>query len=158
MPRKMSGSAISMMEELTVAISMPSVVLDSAIHLYRDPALVAGSMVRGWDETDGTGAPPETMGLTWHDPVPQLVSCYIATKLCRSLFPPRPAPPAAARARPARRSRDGSSPRRSAGFRLRPAVPMKPDLSHTGPARTGAYDVNATFMQLGRHEWDIHAV
>ncbi len=37
MPRKMSGSAISMMEELTVAISMPSVVLDSAIHLYRDP-------------------------------------------------------------------------------------------------------------------------
>jgi hypothetical protein len=39
MPRKISGSAISMMEELTVAISMPSVVLDSAIHLYRDPAL-----------------------------------------------------------------------------------------------------------------------
>jgi hypothetical protein len=37
-PRKISGSAISMMEELTVAISMPSVVLDSAIHLYRDPA------------------------------------------------------------------------------------------------------------------------
>ncbi len=33
MPRKMSGSAISMMDELTVAISMPSVVLDSAIHL-----------------------------------------------------------------------------------------------------------------------------
>jgi hypothetical protein len=29
----MSGSAISMMEELTVAISMPSVVLDSATHL-----------------------------------------------------------------------------------------------------------------------------
>jgi hypothetical protein len=26
------------MEELTVAISMPSVVFDSAIHLYRDPA------------------------------------------------------------------------------------------------------------------------
>ena len=33
MPRKMSGSAISMMDALTVAISMPSVVLDSAIHL-----------------------------------------------------------------------------------------------------------------------------
>jgi hypothetical protein len=49
----MSGSAISMMEELTVAISMPSVVLDSAIHLYRDPA-----PARGWDETDSTGVPP----------------------------------------------------------------------------------------------------
>ena len=33
MPRKMSGSAISKMEELTVAISMPTVVLDSATHL-----------------------------------------------------------------------------------------------------------------------------
>ena len=33
MPRKMSGRAISMMDELTVAISMPSVVLDSATHL-----------------------------------------------------------------------------------------------------------------------------
>ncbi len=33
MPRKMSGSAISMMEALTVAISIPSVVLDSATHL-----------------------------------------------------------------------------------------------------------------------------
>jgi hypothetical protein len=29
----MSGSAISMIEELTVAISTPSVVLDNAIHL-----------------------------------------------------------------------------------------------------------------------------
>ena len=37
MPRKMSGSAISMIEALTVAISMPSVVLDSAIHLYPGP-------------------------------------------------------------------------------------------------------------------------
>ena len=70
MPRKMSGSAISMMEELIVAISMPSVVLDSAIHLYRDPAPVAGSVVRGWDETDGTGVPPEKIGLTWRDPPP----------------------------------------------------------------------------------------
>ena len=33
MPRKMSGSAISMMEALMVAISMPSVVFDSATHL-----------------------------------------------------------------------------------------------------------------------------
>ncbi len=33
MPRKMSGSAISTIEELIVAISMPSVVFDSAIHL-----------------------------------------------------------------------------------------------------------------------------
>ena len=33
MPRKMSGRAISMMDELTVAISMPSVVFDKAIHL-----------------------------------------------------------------------------------------------------------------------------
>ncbi|GHF89232.1 hypothetical protein GCM10017566_73630 [Amycolatopsis bartoniae] len=34
-PRKMSGSAINRMEELIVAISTPSVVLDNAIHLYR---------------------------------------------------------------------------------------------------------------------------
>ena len=33
MPRKMSGSAISTMDELIVAISMPSVVFDRAIHL-----------------------------------------------------------------------------------------------------------------------------
>ena len=33
MPRKMSGSAISTIDELIVAISTPSVVLDSAIHL-----------------------------------------------------------------------------------------------------------------------------
>ena len=32
-PRKMSGSAISTMDELTVTISTPSVVLDRAIHL-----------------------------------------------------------------------------------------------------------------------------
>ena len=32
-PRKMSGSAISTMDWLIVAISTPSVVLDSAIHL-----------------------------------------------------------------------------------------------------------------------------
>ena len=37
MPRKISGSAISRMEALTVAISMPRVVLDSAIHLYLGP-------------------------------------------------------------------------------------------------------------------------
>ena len=33
MPRKMSGRAISTMDELMVTISTPSVVLDSAIHL-----------------------------------------------------------------------------------------------------------------------------
>ena len=33
MPRKISGSAISMIEALMVAISMPSVVFDRAIHL-----------------------------------------------------------------------------------------------------------------------------
>jgi hypothetical protein len=33
MPRKMSGSAMSIIEALTVAISTPSVVLDKAIHL-----------------------------------------------------------------------------------------------------------------------------
>ena len=33
MPRKMSGRAISMMDELMVAISTPSVVFDKAIHL-----------------------------------------------------------------------------------------------------------------------------
>ena len=33
MPRKMSGSAISTIDWLIVAISTPSVVFDSAIHL-----------------------------------------------------------------------------------------------------------------------------
>ena len=33
MPRKMSGSAIKMIEELIVAINMPSVVFDRATHL-----------------------------------------------------------------------------------------------------------------------------
>ena len=33
MPRKMSGSAISRIEALTVAIRTPSVVFDNAIHL-----------------------------------------------------------------------------------------------------------------------------
>ena len=33
MPRKMSGSAISRIDALIVAISMPSVVFDSATHL-----------------------------------------------------------------------------------------------------------------------------
>src|SRR6516164_1549129 len=84
MPRKMSGSAISMMEELTVAISMPSVVLDSAIHLYRDPA-PAASLVRGLSATDGTGISSVEVGLTWRD---RRISCYMTTKLCRSLFPP----------------------------------------------------------------------
>ena len=34
MPRKMSGSAISRIDELIVAISIPSVVFESATHLY----------------------------------------------------------------------------------------------------------------------------
>ena len=33
MPRKMSGSAISTIEELIVVISIPIVVFESAIHL-----------------------------------------------------------------------------------------------------------------------------
>ena len=33
MPRKMPGSEIRMIEELMVAINMPSVVFDSATHL-----------------------------------------------------------------------------------------------------------------------------
>src|SRR5204863_8166623 len=66
MPRKISGSAISMMEELTVAISMPSVVLDSAIHLYRDPA-PAGD----WVAAESTSAPPEKIGLRWRDTPPR---------------------------------------------------------------------------------------
>ena len=33
MPRKMSGSAMRMIDELIVAIRMPSVVFDRAIHL-----------------------------------------------------------------------------------------------------------------------------
>jgi hypothetical protein len=69
MPRKISGSAISMMEELTVAISMPSVVLDNAIHLYRDPA-PAGD----WVTADGTDAPPEKIGLAWRDPPRETIS------------------------------------------------------------------------------------
>ena len=35
MPRKMAGSEMITIEALIVAISMPSVVLDSATHLYR---------------------------------------------------------------------------------------------------------------------------
>src|SRR5437868_1254366 len=46
MPRKMAGSEISRMLELTIAISMPSVVLESTIHLYRAPgAGVAAAVV-----------------------------------------------------------------------------------------------------------------
>src|SRR5919199_5429071 len=37
MPRKMAGSAMSRMLLLTIAISMPSVVLESTIHLYHLP-------------------------------------------------------------------------------------------------------------------------
>ena len=40
-PRKMSGRAISRIEALIVAISTPSVVLDSATHLYASPGLRA---------------------------------------------------------------------------------------------------------------------
>src|SRR5690348_9082777 len=99
----MSGSAISMMEELTVAISMPSVVLDSAIHLYRDPDPAAVSLVRGWDETDGTGAPPEKIGPDVARSAPRQFSCYMTTKLCRDVFPP----PAAPRSRAPRHSAHG---------------------------------------------------
>ena len=38
MPRKMSGSAISRIDELIVAISIPSVVFDNATHLLLDPS------------------------------------------------------------------------------------------------------------------------
>ena len=38
MPRKMSGSAMSTMEASIVAISMPSVVMNSAVHLCRSLA------------------------------------------------------------------------------------------------------------------------
>ena len=34
MPRKMSGSAMSRIEELIIATSIPSVVFESATHLY----------------------------------------------------------------------------------------------------------------------------
>src|SRR5580693_3960500 len=59
-PRKMSGSAISMMDELTVAISMPIVVLDKAIHLYRGPTacpLLACDLVFGCADAAGTRTP-----------------------------------------------------------------------------------------------------
>jgi hypothetical protein len=35
MPRKIAGNEISTMEESSDAMNMPSVVLDSAVHLYR---------------------------------------------------------------------------------------------------------------------------
>ena len=38
MPRKMSGSAISRIDELIIATSIPSVVFDNATHLYLDPS------------------------------------------------------------------------------------------------------------------------
>ena len=72
-PRKMSGSAISMIEALTVAISMPSVVLDRAIHLYRGPTAccpllacdpVFGCAVFGCADAAGTRTPS-------HDENPQ---------------------------------------------------------------------------------------
>jgi hypothetical protein len=31
-------------------------------------------------------------------------------------------------------------------------------LRHSDTARIGSFDVNVPFMQLERHEWDIHAV
>ncbi len=37
MPRKMSGSAISRIDELIIATSIPSVVFDNATHLYSTP-------------------------------------------------------------------------------------------------------------------------
>ena len=39
MPLKIAGSEISTIDALIVASSMPSVVLDSAIHLYGIPCL-----------------------------------------------------------------------------------------------------------------------
>ena len=47
MPRKMSGSEISTIDWLIVAISTPSVVLDRAIHLYPGPKVLAGLAERG---------------------------------------------------------------------------------------------------------------
>src|SRR5215470_15204563 len=32
------------------------------------------------------------------------------------------------------------------------------DLRHSGTTRTGPYDMNAAFMLLQEHGWDIHAV
>jgi hypothetical protein len=34
----------------------------------------------------------------------------------------------------------------------------KADFSHGGTGSTGPNDVNATFMQVERHGWDIHAL
>src|SRR5689334_20345425 len=33
-----------------------------------------------------------------------------------------------------------------------------PHIRHSGTARTTSFDVNVPFMQLGVHEWDIHAL
>jgi hypothetical protein len=35
---------------------------------------------------------------------------------------------------------------------------FKADSYHSRTARTGSFDVNVPFMQLERHEWDIHAI
>src|ERR1700721_2373274 len=47
MPRKMSGRAMSMMDELMVAISTPSAVLEGAIPLWRGRGVVRGGAMAG---------------------------------------------------------------------------------------------------------------
>lgn len=53
MPRKMSGSAMSMIDALIVAIRTPSVVLDSTIHLScgRDVSAAARARFRAARDT-----------------------------------------------------------------------------------------------------------
>ena len=54
MPRKMSGSAMRTMEASIVAISMPSVVMNSAIHLCR-------SLAWAWPATFETAVTPSSL-------------------------------------------------------------------------------------------------
>ena len=54
--KKMSGSAIRTIDELIVAISMPSALLDSAIHLYRARGLRSPCLAMLSKVTSGRGS------------------------------------------------------------------------------------------------------
>ena len=64
MPRKMAGSAMMTIEALTVAASMPRVVLERATHLYRPSAQTAPAGVLNADRLTHPIAPGG-----WNDPV-----------------------------------------------------------------------------------------
>src|SRR4051794_17715698 len=47
-PRKIAGSEMSTIDESSVAMKMPSVVFDSAVHLYRSSVLGRSSFTAIW--------------------------------------------------------------------------------------------------------------